>query len=227
MNQPIAPRILTDDLLLLAYGPDTGRPLADTNRLQCGLAGALIAETVLAGLVAIDGDGRLHTTGSHRTGVPDVDGTAERVAAEPRPRKVKWWVQQLNKRQLRQHLLGRAVHVGVLTQQSHRVLRILPVETYRPEPEDRERAVWALHSVLMGYAAPDSRSAALLAVVGAMRLDGKLFADVPARERRKRLKALADRDDIGRAVRQVIQSIESAVAAVVVSSGGGDGGGGG
>ncbi|KII00417.1 hypothetical protein LP52_00860 [Streptomonospora alba] len=227
MDRP-APRILTDDLLLLAYRPDTGRPFADANRLQCGLAGALVAEAVLAGVIMLDGGGRLHATGKPRTGDPDVDGMADRIAAESRPRKVTWWVQRLNKRGLRQRLVGRAVSVGVLTHEPGRVLWIFPVDNYRPQQQDHEQEAWGLRSVLLGHDAPDARSAALLALIGAVRLDGKLFADVPAGDRRRRIKAVTDRDDIGRAVREVIRSIETAVAAVAITAGaaGASGGGG-
>ncbi|MUL43948.1 GPP34 family phosphoprotein [Streptomonospora sp. PA3] len=221
------PRILTDDLLLLAYRPDTGRPLVDGNRLQCALAGALIAEAVLAGLVALDGGGRLQAAGRHRTGDTDVDGLAARVAAEPKPRKIKWWVQKLNKGAQRQRLLGRAVSVGALSREASRVLGIFPVDNYRPaQPGSRDEAAGRVRAVLLGHPAPDARTVALLALVGAAGLDGKLFADVPRGDRRRAIKAVVARDDIGRAVREVIQSIEGAVAATIAASGAAAAGGG-
>ncbi|GAA1764622.1 MULTISPECIES: GOLPH3/VPS74 family protein [Streptomonospora] len=227
MNPPAQSHILTDDLLLLAYRPDTGRPLVDANRLQCGLAGALIAETVLAGMTALDGGGHLHVSGRHRTGDPDVDGAVDQIAAQPKARKVKWWVQRMNKGALRKRLLGRAVSVGALAHEQGRVLGIFPTDDYRPAaPGSREQAVHRLRSVLLGYSGSDPRSAALVALVGAVKLDAKLFPDIPGGDRRRRIKAVMAGDDIGRAVRDVIQSIEGAVVAAVAAGGAAADGGG-
>jgi len=222
----MAPHILTDDLLLLAYRPDTGRPLADATRLTCGLAGALIADLVLADRVRL-ADDRLHAGGYTHTGDPDLDDTARRIGSEYRTRKVKWWVQKMNKTALRRRMHDRAVSDGVLVHSQGRIMGIFPSNEYRPAvPGSRESSVAWLRSVLLGYDAPDPRSVALLALVGAVKLDGRLFSDIPGRERRKRIKAIMARDDIGRAVRAVIQSIEGAVAAAGAAGAGGDGGGG-
>ncbi|WP_017542303.1 GPP34 family phosphoprotein, partial [Nocardiopsis prasina] len=118
---------------------------------------------------------------------------------------------RLTRRQLRERLRGRAVSFGVLDHEPGRALWIFVTDTYRPQQPERDRAVWALRSVLLGHDAPDPRSAALLALVGAAQLDGKLFGDIPRGDRRKRITAVTDRDEIGRAVREVIQSIETAV----------------
>ncbi|MDT0304373.1 GOLPH3/VPS74 family protein [Streptomonospora wellingtoniae] len=226
MNPPAHPRILTDDLLLLAYRPDTGRPMVDANRLQCGLAGALIAETVLAGTASLDDGGHLRASGRHRTGDPDVDGAVEQIASQPKARKAKWWVQRMNKGALRKRLLGRAVSVGALAHEQGRALGIFPTDDYRPaRPGSREEAVERLRSVLTGRSRPDPRSAALVALVGAVRLDAKLFPDIPGGDRRRRIKAAMAGDDIGRAVRDVIQSIEGAVVAAVAAGGAAAGGG--
>lgn len=220
------PLILTDELLLLAYRPDTGRPVADSNRLQCGLAGALIAELVVAGHTVPAND-RLHAAGrSVPTGDPDLDGLVEQIAAE-RPRKAEWWVRKLNRDALRRRLLDRAVADGALVHEHGRIMGVFPANNYRPaQPGAREDTVNRLRWVLEGHHPPDARTAALIALVAAVGLDKNLFPDIPGSRRRRMIKAVAQRDDISEAVRSVIRSVETVTVAVIAAGAAAGGSGG-
>ncbi|WP_158562931.1 GOLPH3/VPS74 family protein, partial [Marinitenerispora sediminis] len=219
--------VLAEDLLVLAYHPGTGRPLADGTRLNAGLAGALLAELYLTGRIAIERD-RVravdgpaapgHTAGGHS----ELDLLVARIARQRRAGTLKSWVARAQSVRLRSAVRDTAVERGLLTLERVSVLTVFTRSDYRPaDPAARSALLDGLRAVLMGERAPDPRSAALLALVGATRLDRRLFADVPARERRRRMKGLLADDRIGRAVAAVIQSVEAAVA---FGAGGGDGG---
>ncbi|PSK98559.1 Golgi phosphoprotein 3 GPP34 [Murinocardiopsis flavida] len=204
---------IAEELLLLCYDPGTGRPLVDSTRLTCGLVGAMVADLALAGRLGIDAE-RLYPLDGAPMGDPQLDGFAARVAAEPRPRKIKWWVTKVQNARLRKALLGGAVAHGVLTHQARRALGIFPMNDYRPaQPGQRDDLVLRLGSVLRQEHPADSRSVALLALCGAVRVDRKLFRELPQGERRRMIKAVMAGDEIGRAVKSVIQSIEAATAA--------------
>ncbi|WP_067966075.1 GOLPH3/VPS74 family protein [Nocardiopsis trehalosi] len=223
--------ILAEDLLLLTYDPETGRPAADGTRVKCGLAGALVADLALAGRVRIDKDVLHPADAPAPVRDPDLDGLARRISAERRPRKVKWWVQKTATEKLRRAMLDRAVERGVLVHQKGRVLGVFPSNDYRPaRPAARPELVDRLRGALAGGHNVDPRFVALLAIAAAMRVDKALFPDLGARDRRRMVKEAVARDDIGRAVRTVIQSIEAATVNAISSGGdggGGDGGGGG
>lgn len=222
--------ILAEDLLFLAYDPRIGRPMVDSARLSCGLAGAILADLALSGRVDLDGD-RLRPGGSSPSGDSVLDGVAEQIAVESRTRKIKWWVQKLQSDRLRRSMLTRATERGILDHERGRMLGIFPTDNYRPVRWDqREQLRDDLHAVLTGGRAPDPRSVALLALTGAVRVESRLFPDLSRGVRKQMMKEILVNDRIGVAVRKVIQSIEAATATVAMSAGGdgggGDGGGG-
>lgn len=211
---------IAEELLLLCYDPGTGRPLVDSTRLTCGLVGAMIAELALDERIGIDGE-YLYAHRHAPSGDPGLDTFADRVAAEQRARKIKWWVNKVQSGRLRRELLDGAVAHGVLEHQSRRALGIFPMNDYRPaRPGHREEMHQRLGAVLrQERAADDSRTVALLALCGAVRIDRKLFSDLPSRERRRLMKEVLAGDKIGQAVKSVIQSIEAATAAAAASAG--------
>lgn len=185
----------------------------------------MLADLALTRRIAIDGD-HVYADRYARTGDVDLDGFAERIATEPRNRKVKWWVQKTRSAKLRRRLLQRAVERGVLRHEEDRVLLVFPLNRYFPvRPDQREELRARLHSVLVGERAPDPRSVALLALVGAVRSDRRLFPGLPGGERRRRMKEIVADDRIGQAVHKVIQSVEAATAAAAAGAGAGSDGG--
>ncbi|MFC7326544.1 GOLPH3/VPS74 family protein [Marinactinospora rubrisoli] len=214
--------LIAEELLLLAYHPDTGRPLATDTRLTAGLAGALLAELALTGRVAIERD-RVHAAGASQPGGhPELDLLAAEIARQRRPARVRSWVSRTGSLRLRRALQESAVQRRLLNRERVTVLRVFHREDYRPaDPSTRAELLDRLRAMLMGGRAPDPRSTALLGILGATRLDRRLFADLPARERRRRMKRLLADDRIGRAVLAVIKSVE-----YVGGGGDGDGGGG-
>ncbi|GAA3751804.1 GOLPH3/VPS74 family protein [Salinactinospora qingdaonensis] len=206
--------LIAEDLLLVAHAPDTGRPLTDATRLTCGLAGALLAELALLQRITIEGKHLVVEPSHPDTGDSDLDPVLHQMAAPSRRRKTKDWVQRLQSGRLRNRLLQRAVAGGLLRSGSSTVLGIFPVRRYRPVAVDRrEQLVAEQRGMLTGELTPNSRGVALLALISAVHLDGKLFPDLPRAQRRQMTKAVLRDDRIGSAVREVIQSIEMAAAA--------------
>ncbi|WP_052745651.1 GOLPH3/VPS74 family protein [Allosalinactinospora lopnorensis] len=220
---------IAEELLLLCHDPTTGRPTANSTRLTCGLAGATVAELALSGRITID-DEYVHDARQPAAGDPHLDALAERIAAQRRPRKIKWWVQKTQSARLRGEMLQSATDRDLFDHERKRVLGLFPLNNYRPRhPEEREELRQRLHAVLVQERAPDdSRTVALLALCGAVQVDRKLFPGLSSRERRRLMKQTTEGDQISRAVASVIRSIEGATAAAAAGGGGGgDGGGGG
>jgi hypothetical protein len=206
---------LAEELLLLAYD-DAGSPAISGQSVDCGLAGALLMELMLAGRVEV-ADRRVVVVDARPTGDPVVDEALTRIGAERR--KPQDWVNRLGKG-LRDRLLHRMVEAGVLRREQDKVLWVFPRTRYpsaigaqpAPETETRQR----LHSAVNGDGPVDPRTAALCALVRAVRLEGTVFPGLPKKQVRDRLKTISDASWPADAVRKAIEAVEAAVIASTV-----------
>ncbi|WP_169983997.1 GPP34 family phosphoprotein [Microbispora sp. H10836] len=212
---------IAEEVLLLAYREDTGKPMIGSLELDCALAGALLAELAIRGRVGFDGK-KLRVEDGAPLGDEELDATLSRIIGEARRRDASWWVGKLRMGRLRKRLLTRLAARGVLSEQEGKILGIFPTTRYpeldpRHEQGVRER----VQNVLTG-AEPDERTAVLFAVMHAAKLDRKAFPDAP----KDRIKEIAQGQWTGEAVRKTIASVHAAVvaattaAAVAASAGG-------
>ncbi|MGW5266213.1 GOLPH3/VPS74 family protein [Microbispora sp. NPDC004025] len=212
---------IAEEVLLLAYREDTGKPIIGSIELDCALAGALLAELAVRGRVGFDGK-KLRVENGAPLGDEELDATLSRIIGEARRRDAGWWVGKLRMGRLRKRLLTRLAARGVLSEQEGKILGIFPTTRYpeldpRHEQGVRER----VQDVLTG-AEPDERTAVLFAVMHAAKLDRKAFPGAP----KDRVKEIAQGQWTGEAVRKTIASVHAAVvaattaAAIAASAGG-------
>lgn len=210
---------LAEELVLLAYD-DTGAPRAGTQRLQYGLAGALLMELMLVERVTVV-DKRLVVTDPTPTGDPITDEALARLNAGRRARKPKDWLGTLGKG-LRERVLDRLVTAGVLRREYRKVLWVFPTTRYPsasgaeplPEAEVRRR----LAAVVDTTGPVDPRTAALCALVRATQIEKLAVPHRPAREVRERFKAVVDESWPADAVRKAIAEMETAVMVAVTAT---------
>lgn len=210
---------LAEDLMLLALHEERGRPLVSQMYVECGLVGAVLAELLIAGRIALTGrkGDEVVVLDPTPLGTPEEDAALARMIGE-RPRRVQWWVNKL-KPQLRQRTLARLVAWGVLREDRSHVLGFIPVTRHpeaNPIPERELRA--RLWSALMG-APVGVRDATLLALVQACRMNRAVFPQLDRREFKRRVEALQAGGEIAEAVRRAIQQLEAAMIAAVAASG--------
>jgi hypothetical protein len=213
---------LPERLLLISID-DQGKPHDPKSSLGPALAGAALAELLLAGQLRHDDD-RVVATTAGPTGEALLDEVVAEIRGEKRPRTLKWWVQRLASRHrgrkpVRDRLIDQLTERGLLAGGERRVLGLVPVATHRvADPATAERARAAISEVLLGHQEPDERAAALIALVQA---SGLVDACVPAAERseaRRRAGQIAAGNQVGEAVKRVQQEVMAAVTAAVVAS---------
>jgi hypothetical protein len=192
---------LAEQLLLLSYGDESGKPLISTSHLDCGLAGAHLLDLSYAGQLGIEG-GKLQVNGD-----PAGDPVLASIAAKP-PHSADWWVYHLATPSRREQLLRGLVSAGVLEEHTHRFRH----STYPESDPSAERELAAhLRAVTDGTVAPDDRSIALIGLAHACGLDKHLF---PGRDRqalRHRLTELTQGEWCGHAVGKVVDAMNIAV----------------
>lgn len=210
---------LPEEFLLIAYDDD-GTPLTDGTHLDNGLGGAILLELALAGRVDI-ADKKVIVLDRRPSGDPLVDGAAERIADDTKPRKPGHWVSKFAK-DTRPLVLDKLVADGVLTMRTDKVLGLFPRKkfpsAYGVEPPVETEARQRMQSAVAGSGPVDARTAALCALVAATDLDRTVFADLDRRRVQARLKEIGDGAWAARAVKKTIEEIQAAVMVAIVAS---------
>ncbi|MEU6713855.1 GPP34 family phosphoprotein [Nonomuraea sp. NPDC046802] len=211
---------IAEEFLLLAYSEDEGRQLISTMQLDPALAGAILAELVIAGRVELSGK-KVTIKDPAPLGDDELDATLARIAEYGKNRDASWWVQRLQSGKLRGRLLSRLARAGVLNEERGKVLGIFPTTRWPEAHPGVEADIRERVSAVLAGAEPDARTGVLIAITHAAKLDRKVF---PA-ESRARVKEIAKGDWAANAVAQTIKAMAAAGAiaatgaAVTISAG--------
>lgn len=227
--------LIAEDLLLLLTDDVSGKAVVDGQRVDLALAGAVLVELVTARRV------ELRTTAGRltsRTVVVPVDPTptgdpvldeALRRVGERAPRTPQNLLGPLGKR-LAGALRDRLVARGILRAEHGTVLGIFPTRSWPAADSSHEARVRAgLRDVLVLGRTPTEREASLVALLHAVGVVPKQFADlgVDRRTLKARADAIARGHVAGDAVRKAIEAINAAVAAGAIAAAGAAGAAGG
>ncbi|WP_434770550.1 GOLPH3/VPS74 family protein [Curtobacterium flaccumfaciens] len=198
---------------LLQVEPD-GRHALDGSTLDTGLAGAVLADLALRGAVSLQ-DGLVAVVNGAATGDPVLDGVVGSIAAAGAPRKAKWWVSRLGKRQLRDDVFAGLVERGVISVEQGKVLGLFPT-TKHPErdgaPESLLRS--GIADVLAGRAGPTPFSAAVIGLLDATNTLRKQFGAVD----KDLVKEITSGSWASPAVKAVLEEIEAATMVVIMAA---------
>lgn len=215
--------LIAEDLVLLAYDDETGRPLIDGTRLEYGLAGALLLELSVLGKVSVAGPGeevkrdRLVVRDAAPVG-DDILDHALAELADDEGRKPKSVLGALRKG-VRDRLLRRLADRGLLREESGKVLGIFPTTRWPAEDASHEAAVrQRLRDVLVTGLEPDPRTASLVSLL--LAVDG-LRKAVPSDDHRavkRRAKEISEGEWAADAVKKAVQEVQAAVTAGIVAA---------
>ncbi len=226
-NQPViyvVGMLIAEDLLLLMYDDETGKPIVGSPKLEYALGGALLIELTTLGKVDItaggngERPGRLKVLDSSSTGDPILDDRLAYVVGKA-GKKPKDVLSGLSKK-VRDQLLARLAERGILEANEGKVLGLFPVTRWPAKDAQHEGEVRAaLESVLKVGIMPDQRTGALIALLSALDVVPKVITDaVDKRQLRARAKVIADSDWAAAAVKKAVAEMQAAITAAIVVS---------
>jgi hypothetical protein len=212
--------LLAEELLLLALDDETGR--VGVNQIDRGLAGAVLLELALLGRVRVAEKGEDVRAGrlvlvpgpppSHPVlaeGLAVLDGREGR-----KPEHV---IDKLAKG-LRDRLADGLVHAGVLRHEKRRVLGVFPTHRLPALDVTHEAAVRERIAAALSGAAPDERTAALIALLSALKAVTSVFEVPDKRAARRRAKEIAEGQWAATAVRKAVEAVYAATAAATAAA---------
>lgn len=191
-----------------------GTRAVDGQRLDTGLAGAVLADLALRGAVSLEGK-EVRVVDGTATGDPVLDGVMGTIAAAGSPRKAKWWVAKLGRRQLRDDVLSGLVTQGLLSTEQRYTLGIFASTAY-PERDGAPEALVrsAIADVLAERTPPTPFTAALIALLDATGTIRKQFGKVD----KALVQDIAAGSWASPAVKAVLQQIQTAAMAGIIAA---------
>lgn len=199
--------------VLLQVEPD-GRKSLDGQTLDTGLAGAVLADLALRGVLSLQG-GLVTVVNGAATGDPVLDGVVGSIAASGAPRKAKWWVSRLGKQRLRDDVFAGLVARGIISVEQGKVLGLFPT-TKHPERDGVPEALLrsGIGDVLAGRAGPTPFSAAVIGLLDATNTLRKQFGAVD----KDLVKEITSGTWASPAVKAVLEEIEAATIVVIMAA---------
>ena len=213
--------LLAEDLLLLLTDGRSGKLVVNKAHVDVALGGAQLIDLSLAGLADVDDRKRLVVLDGPPIGDPLLAGALSIVGshAGKKPRSA---IKELSQG-LRPRLYDRLANAGILRAEHDKILGLFPTTSWPTVSGDHEAVVRrALVGQLVQGLTPDSRTAALVALLHAVRSTHKVLPPaehgLTRRELDRRAKQLAEGSWGSQAVRQTIDAMTAAVAASVAAS---------
>jgi hypothetical protein len=217
--------LLAEDLLLLTTDDASGRLTVLREQLDLGLGGANLIELALMGKVDLSVKGSSVKGSGGRPGrlvVCDAASAGDEVLDAALRIVLKWAghkpsavLRPLGKN-LRKTLYERLAVSGAVRAERGRVLGVFPVLRWPAQDACRQAEVRRLVTrALVQQAAPDTGSAALIALVHALRCEHKIVdrrqSGLSRRQLRSRAAEIAQSNWAPEAVRKMIDAIAAAV----------------
>ena len=203
--------LVADDLYLLAHEESSGKAVLQPAALGTGLAGALLAELMLVGWIALRQDGAVMITRDAPQGAVQQYALLKRIADKPGPQSVRSWLRLLA-HSAEQDVAVRLEEAGYLEHVRGRV----PWRQGRWVPVNPD---WAFAPVLRARAALDptrpltAHSAALVGLTAACGLGFKLSEHQTPAGRPVQDAVV----QLGPGLQELIAQTESAVESAVLS----------
>jgi Golgi phosphoprotein 3 (GPP34) len=222
--------LLAENLLLLVTDDASGRLAVPGDQLDKGLGGANLVELTLMGRVDLSGTqgedgagkpGRLVVRDSSPAGDEVLDA-ALRIVLAHAGRKPSAVIRPLGK-DLRRTLYERLAASGAVRAERGRALGVFPVRRWPAQDAGHEAEVRQLVTqALVQHAAPDPGTAALIALVHALRCEHKIvdprLSGLSRRQLRTRAEEITEGGWAPESVRTMIDAIAAAVKAAAAAS---------
>ncbi len=206
--------MLAEDLLLLLTDDETGRHLADSTSLDYALGGAVLIDLVSKGKVHITEasgafkSGRVEVMDRSPTGDLVIDEAMVKVTKR-KPQTPQTLVPILAKG-LRKQIIERLANKAILRAEEGRIMGIFPATRW-PATDSRHEAQirqGLYEALVVPQRAPNPDEAALISLLHAINLIPKTITDsgLGRRELKRRAKAIAETDQVGKAVAYAAQA---------------------
>lgn len=151
---------------------------------------------------------------SEPPGSPVLDPILATLAASPEPQPIEHWLEIFanDSHTIRARALDHLTACGILKQEEHRILWIIPSRRYRTLDNREKAEVRArLRALVLSDDVPDPRDIVLLTLLKACNLLEEIFSVEEIERSRERIQQICRMDLIGQAVARSIADIQTSI----------------
>lgn len=210
---------LHEEVLLLALKDDSGKIDWGAAHFQTVMAGAVIAELLLAERISID-EKKLVTLldgAPHENAV--LNQALKFLAAAKRRRKIQHWIGKLAmQKDLKRNTAAALCDQGILRAEEAKVLFVFNKTTYPeldPKPE-RQLIARLKRAIFSDADKVDARTTLLISLTYPSGMLAIPFAGKELRKRKKRIKQITEGELVGKATADAIAAAQAIIIAVAV-----------
>ncbi|MFH1682088.1 MAG: GPP34 family phosphoprotein [Candidatus Eisenbacteria bacterium] len=208
--------LLHEEITLLALRDEEGT-LVSGEKYPYAVGGAVLAEVMLGGRVGVDKDKKkryVKLLDREPFDEPLVDECLEKIAAAKKRATLNTWVTRLaGTKKLRKRVVERLCRRGILREEEGKILfvfnrKVYPTLNREPEREVLERVRRAIFGNERDL---DPRTAVLVSIAHSAGLLKLHFDKRELKERKERIRQITSGEAVGRATKQAIEAMESAI----------------
>lgn len=205
-------------ILLLALRDDTGT-VATGSHDTYAIGGALLAELFLQEHIRVDEGDRKHLVDPAPIGDGLLDECLQRIGSAKRRASLQSWVAGFAGLKNLKHRVAEPLCArGILRAEHARVLLLFSIETF-PEanPEPERQLVRQMRAAITSDAQEiDARTAVLISLANGADLLAQVVDKATLRERRARIKQISNGELTGRATKEAIAAMQTAVMVAAI-----------
>lgn len=218
MDSPMEPptetaTTLGEQLLLLSLDDESGTA-RESAKVALAISAASLVELALAGRIDV-ADDKVTVVDTTPLGEPALDSALAAIGGKDRPGKTKDWITQGKTDAVARANTG-LIEKGLVREEKKKVLGVFPVRRYPEADGSVEAAVrQRLDAVVLQGAAPDARTASLVALLHGAKLHRLAFPDADARRVATAMESIAQGQWAATAVRNAVKAAEEALATMI------------
>lgn len=212
---------LHEEVMLLALRDEEGT-IAPGTMYQYALGGAILAELLLRGRIAVDDSGRkkrARVVDATPLGAPVLDECLALVGAAKRPKPLSDWVGKFARvSKLKHRVAERLVDRGILRDEEGKILllfsrRIYPESDPRPERALTGRLERAIFTDALDV---DPRTVVLVSLANSAGLLRVVFDKKELKRRKGRIEQIVNGEVTGKAAAEAIEAMQAAMMVAVI-----------
>lgn len=209
---------LSEKLFLLATHDEKGTIIfSASSALPYGLVGAMLLELHFLGRISLENK-KIIIDNKEPTGNIILDEILELLLSSTKANSVRYWITKIQTKvkNIQKRIAKQLINKGILEMEEKMLLWLIPMKRYptvNPVPETKVRS--EIKDAVFKDDPIGDEMIALISLVNSCELINEVFEKGKRKEARKKIKEITQKEQVGKAVSQIVEEMVVAVTVAV------------